>query len=67
MIEDALLIADRTEQVAVYEEIQNYYADMIPAIQPFSEVVVTAAFREDVEGLTVDPWRTDFGDVSKSR
>lgn len=67
MIEDALLIADRTEQVAAYEEIQNYYADMIPAIQPFSEVVVTAAFREDVEGLTVDPWRTDFGDVSKNR
>lgn len=67
MIEDALLISDRTEQVAAYEEIQNYYADMIPAIQPFSEVVVTAAFRDDVDGLVVDPWRTDFGDVTKTR
>lgn len=67
MIEDALLIAERDEQVAAYEEIQNYYADMIPSIQPFSEVVVTAAYRDDVEGLAVDPWRTDFGDISKNR
>lgn len=67
MIEDALLITDRKEQVAAYEEIQTYYEEMIPALQPFSEVVVTAAFRDDVEGLTVDPWRTDLGDVTKNR
>ncbi|GHC72062.1 ABC transporter substrate-binding protein [Limoniibacter endophyticus] len=67
MIIDALLEKNHEQQAKKYEEIQVYYEDMIPAIQPFSEVVDTAAYRTDVKGLVVNPWITRFETVTKDR
>ena len=67
LIIDALLEKDKQKQIKDYENIQVYYEKMIPAIQPFSEVVDTAAFRADVKGLIVNPWITRFETVTKDR
>lgn len=67
MIVDALLEQDDAKQATDYEGIQNYIEEIVPAIQPFSEVVDTAAYRTDVEGLIVNPWITRFETVTKNR
>ncbi len=67
LIIDALLEKDKPKQIKDYEDIQVYYDKMIPAIQPFSEVVDTAAYRTDVKGLIVNPWISRFETVTKDR
>ena len=67
MIEAALLERDATKQKAAYEEIQTYMDQIPTSIIPFSEVVDSAAFRSDIQGLTVNPWLTRFETVTKSR
>lgn len=67
MIDAALLIADPAEQTAAYEAIQERYESLVPSIMNFSEVVSSAAFQDDVEGLVIDPWMTRFQDVTKTR
>jgi peptide/nickel transport system substrate-binding protein len=67
LIVEALLEKNKEKQVKDYEDIQVYYEKMVPAIQPFSEVVDTAAFRTDVKGLIVNPWITRFETVTKDR
>lgn len=67
MIEAALLEQDDAKQTADYEAIQTYYDQIIPSIQPFSEVVDSAAYRTDVEGLIVNPWISRFETVTKNR
>lgn len=68
MIEAALIEPDHDAQIRSYEDIQNYMEnDTVMSILPFSERVVTAAFRNDVQGVVVDPWVNRFEDVAKSR
>lgn len=67
MIEDALLERDQEVQKEKYAAIQEYMEEIVMPIRPFSEVVDTAAFRSDVEGLIVNPWLTRFDEVTKSR
>lgn len=67
MIEAALIDRDTESQTKAYEEIQIYYEQVVPAIQPISEVVDTAAYRKDVENLHISPWMTRFETVTKNR
>ena len=66
-IEAALLERDTATQEAMYQEIQVYMDETVPALIPFSEVVDTAAFQSDVEGMIVSPWLSRFEGVTKSR
>lgn len=67
MIIDALLEGDADAQRKMYADIQTYMENIVISIQPFSEVVDTAAFRADVHGLIVSPWLTRFEEVTKER
>ena len=68
MIDDALVESDTKRQATQYGEIQTYYADMMPSIQPFSEVVDSVASRADIKGLALNPsWSTDLSAVTKAR
>jgi peptide/nickel transport system substrate-binding protein len=67
MIEDALLERDIAKQGKLYEDIQTYMDEIVMSIQPFSEVVDTAAFRSDVKGMIVSPWLSRFESISKDR
>lgn len=68
MIDDALIETDTKRQATRYGEIQTYYADMMPSIQPFSEVVDSVASRADIKGLALNPsWSTDLSTITKAR
>lgn len=67
MIVAALLEKDPAAQAAKYGEVQDYMEAVVAPIQPFSEVVDTAAYRADVKGLTISPWLGRFETVSKAR
>jgi peptide/nickel transport system substrate-binding protein len=68
MIETALVEPDQAKQEALYEQIQRRYEEVVPAIQPISEVTDSIAFRADVQNLVINPaWSTDLGVVTKSR
>lgn len=67
MIEAALLERDEAAQIKLYQDIQTYMDASVMSILPFSEVVDTAAYRADVEGLIVNPWLTRFEEVVKTR
>ena len=68
MIDEALVEGNRDKQTQRYQAIQNYYADMVPAIQPFSEVVDSVGFRADIKGLKLNPsWSTQLRTVRKER
>lgn len=67
MIEAALLEQDPTKQAKAYEEIQVYIDETVPSLLPFSEVVDTAAYQSDVQGMIVSPWVSRFEGVTKSR
>ena len=68
MIDEALVEANPEAQVKKYEEIQTYYADMVPAIQPFAEVVDSVGFRADIRGLELNAsWSTELRTVTKER
>ena len=68
MIDDALIEGNKEKQIKDYEAIQTYYADMVPALQPFSEVVDSVGFRADVKGLQLNPsWSTQLRTVTKDR
>lgn len=67
MIEDALVERDSAKQAKAYEDIQAYMDEVVLSIQPFSEVVDTAAYRSDVKGMIVSPWYSRFEVVTKER
>ncbi|UJW77130.1 ABC transporter substrate-binding protein [Rhizobium sp. SL42] len=67
MIEAALVERDLAKQTKLYEELQVYMDEIVMPIQPFSEVVDTAAFRSDVKGLIVSPWLSRFEGITKTR
>jgi len=63
----ALTETDSAKQIEMYQDIQRQIDKDVPPILPFSERVVSAAFRSDVQGLIVDPWITRFEGVTKDR
>lgn len=68
MIEAAVTEGDREKQGKMYENIQKRIEEVVPSIQPFSEVVTATAYRADVEGLVIHPsWSTKLADVTKNR
>ncbi|MET0430318.1 MAG: ABC transporter substrate-binding protein [Microvirga sp.] len=68
MIETALVEPDKAKQEAMYRQIQERYAGIVPAIQPISEVVDSLAYRSDIQNLVINPaWSTDLSVVSKTR
>lgn len=67
MIEEALVERDVAKQAKLYEDLQGYMDEIVMSIQPFSEVIDTAAFRSDVKGMIVSPWLSRFEEVSKDR
>ncbi len=67
MIEQALVERDPAKQAKAYEDIQAYMDELVISIQPFSEVVDTAAYRSDVKGMIVSPWYSRFEVVTKER
>ena len=66
MIDAALLEPDKAKQKRCIEEIQRY-AEVVPAIQPFSQAVDSVAYRGDVKNLYHYAWTTRFRDVAKGR
>ncbi|MEI3805104.1 ABC transporter substrate-binding protein [Agrobacterium sp. CCNWLW32] len=67
MIEEALVERDVAKQTKLYEDLQGYMDETVMSIQPFSEVIDTAAFRSDIKGMIVSPWLSRFEEVSKER
>jgi peptide/nickel transport system substrate-binding protein len=67
MIEGALLEQDPAKQAKLYEDIQVYMDQSVMSILPFSEVVDTAAYQSDVQGMIVSPWVSRFEGVTKTR
>lgn len=68
MIDAAVVEADPDRQVEQYAAIQDRLEEVVPSIQPFSEVITSVASRRDITGLVVNPsWSTDLGRVGKER
>lgn len=68
MIDAALVESDQETQVAMYHEIQEKIATVVPSIQPFSEVLDSVGYRADLEGFVLNPsWGTDLGAITKAR
>lgn len=68
MINAAPLETDAAAQRQIYEDIQLRYEEVVPAIQPISQVADSVTYRSDVEGLVLHPsWQTDLSTVSKQR
>lgn len=67
-IDAALVEKDASKQKAAYEAIQEQIAEVVPSIQPFSEVLDSVAYRADLEGFVLNPsWGTDLGAITKAR
>ncbi|TCR65342.1 ABC transporter substrate-binding protein [Bosea sp. BK604] len=67
-IETALLERDPEKQKSMYEDIQRKVEDVVPALQPFSQVVITNVVAKDVQGYRFHPgYTTRFRDVAKAR
>lgn len=67
MIGDALVERDQARQAKLYEDIQTYMESIVMPIQPFSEVVDTAAYQKDIKGIVIIPWVSRFEGVTKER
>ncbi len=68
MTDAALLISDPEAQNKAYQDILLRYEELVPAIQPISQVSDSTAVRADVEGLVIHPsWQTDLSVVRKVR
>ncbi len=67
-IDEALIEGDPETQVAMYQGIQEQLEEIVPSIQPFSEVLDSVAYRSDLEGFVLNPsWGTDLGAITKAR
>jgi peptide/nickel transport system substrate-binding protein len=67
-IDAALVEADPEKQAAMYQAIQERLEEIVPSIQPFSEVLDSVAYRADLEGFVLNPsWGTDLGAITKAR
>ncbi|MBT9371190.1 ABC transporter substrate-binding protein [Rhizobium sp. CSW-27] len=67
LIEQALVERDPARQAKLYQGIQTYMDELVMPIQPFSEVIDTAAYRADVKGMIVSPWLSRFEKITKTR
>lgn len=68
LIDAAILETDIDKQRQMYEDVQRRYEEVVPAIQPISQVADSVAYRSDIVGLVLHPsWQTDLSRVSKQR
>lgn len=68
MIESALLQRDERKQDQAYRDLQGAFDAVVPAIQPFSQMVDTVVLRKDVRGFVGHPAATTrLRDVGKQR
>ncbi|MDB6452853.1 ABC transporter substrate-binding protein [Falsirhodobacter sp. 20TX0035] len=68
LIDAAASEVDVEARRQMYADIQNRIDEVVPPILPFSEVVTSAGYRDDLEGFVVNPsWSTDLSTVSKNR
>jgi peptide/nickel transport system substrate-binding protein len=67
-IDAALIETDPAKQEVMYQGIQERIEEVVPSIQPFSEVLDSVAYRADLEGFVLNPsWGTDLGAITKAR
>jgi peptide/nickel transport system substrate-binding protein len=67
-IDAAVVEADPETQADMYRGIQEKLAEVVPSIQPFSEVLDSVGYRADLEGFALNPsWGTDLGAIGKAR
>ena len=67
-VDAALVETDPAKQAAMYQGIQERIEEVVPSIQPFSEVLDSVAYRADLEGFALNPsWGTDLGAITKAR
>lgn len=68
MIDAAAAEADEAKRRQLYADIQNRIEEVVAPIIPFSEVVTSVAYRDDLVGFTVNPsWSTDLATITKTR
>jgi peptide/nickel transport system substrate-binding protein len=68
MVDAAQVEADPEKQVEMYHAILDKIEEVVPSIQPFSEVLDSVAYRADLEGFVLNPsWGTDLGVITKAR
>lgn len=68
MIDAAASEADDEARRQLYADIQNRIEEVVVPIIPFSEVVTSVAYRDDLEGFVLNPsWSTDLATVTKVR
>ena len=57
-----------TSSMGLNRAIQERIEEVVPSIQPFSEVLDSVAYRDDLEGFALNPsWGTDLGAITKAR
>ena len=67
-VDAALVEKDPAKQETMYQGIQERIEEVVPSIQPFSEVLDSVAYRADLEGFALNPsWGTDLGAITKAR
>lgn len=68
MIDDAVIEANPEAQTKAYHDIQAKIDEIVPAIQPFSEVQDSVGYRADLKNFVLNPsWGTDLGAITKER
>ena len=68
MIDAAASETDDEARRQLYADIQNRIEEVVVPIIPFSEVVTSVAYRDDLEGFVLNPsWSTDLATVAKVR
>jgi peptide/nickel transport system substrate-binding protein len=68
LIQEALLEKDKDKQKKMYEDIQLYAEELVPALQPFSQALDTVVTRADVKNYVYHyAWTTHFREVTKER
>ena len=67
-IDAALVETDTAKQEGMYHGIQEQLEEIVPSIQPFSEVLDSVGYRADIAGFALNPsWGTDLGAITKAR
>lgn len=68
LIDEALLEKDKEKQKKMYEDIQVYTEEVVPALQPFSQALDSVVTRADVKNYVYHyAWTTHFREVAKER
>ena len=68
LIDSALIEQDPVKQKSLYEEVQNLYEELVPAIMPVSQMVDSIVVRDDIKNYIPHPsFTTRLLNVEKDR